>query len=83
MGKSAPPFIADMFSTMSPENRIYTRLCVRNDMQIPTFRLNLTKNGLRYQGSVLYNLFNKTYDLSGISVSNFKKLFIKTFLNNF
>ena len=83
MGKSAPPFIADMFSTMSAENRIYTRLCVRNDMQIPTVRLNLTKNGLRYQGSVLYNLFNKTYDLSGISVSNFKKLFIKTFLNNF
>ena len=81
LNKSAPPYIADMFLTMSTANRMNTRSCARKDMQIPTVRLNLTQQGLRYQGPLLYNLFNKTNSLNGISVQNFKKLFIKTFFD--
>ncbi len=83
LNKSAPAYIADMFLTMSTANRMNTRSCARKDMQIPTVRLNLTQQGLRYQGPLLYNLFNKTNSLNGISVQNFKKLFIKTFFDTF
>ena len=44
-----------MFSTMSAGNRMSTRSCARKDMHIPTARLNLTRQGLRYQGSLIYN----------------------------
>lgn len=83
LNKSAPPYIDDMFSTMPTVNRMNTRSCARRDLQIPTVRLNLTKQGLRYQGATLYNTLNKSNNLSDISVHNFKKLFIKTYFNSF
>ena len=55
LNKCAPPYISDMFSTMSAGNRMSTRSCARKDMHIPTARLNLTRQGLRYQGSLIYN----------------------------
>ena len=44
-------------------------LCARKDMHIPTTRLNVTK--LRYHGTFIYNLNNKTNNLCDISVQKF------------
>ena len=64
LNECAPPYIMNMFSIMSDQNRMNTRSCTRKDMQIPKVRLDLTKQGLRYQEACLYNLINKTNNLN-------------------
>ena len=82
LNECAPPYIMNMFSIMSDQNRINTRSCTHKDMQIPKVRLDLTKQGLCSQGECSYNLINKTNNLNGMSVHNFKKLFINFFSNS-
>ena len=72
-----------MFYIMSDQSRMNTRSCTHKDMQIPKVRLDSTKQGLHYQGAFLYNLIDKTNNLNGMSVHNFKKFFINAFFNSY
>ena len=82
LNECTPPYIMNMFSIMSDKNRMNTRSCTCKDMRIPKVRLDLTKQGLHYQGACLHNIINKTNNLNGMSVHNFKKFFINFFFNS-
>ena len=77
-----PDYIGKMFHLLKSVSGRVTRNTLKNNWSIPNSTLNLTRKGLPYSGTVLYNKL--PVNIRNIkSISIFKKEFYKYFYDTY
>ena len=79
----SPDYLSNMFEPVSSVLEQYrTRSSTNMNLWVPNFKLSITRNGLQYNGAVIYNMLPPDIKSSG-SLSIFKHKVYKFILNLF
>ena len=78
----SPDYLSSMFKQVSSVSQCRTRSSSNMNLRIPNFKLSITRNGLQYNGAVIYNMLPPDIKSSG-SLFIFKRKVYNFVLNLF